>query len=261
MNRRLQRRSFLTGTTLAVPALTLLKQASASPLPAFPAPADGVHDAFPTQAAELVKETVLVSHANLERLKELVDATPTLARASWDWGFGDWESALGAASHMGRRDIAEYLLEKGARPNLFSAAMLGQLPVVRAFVEASPGLQGILGPHGITLLSHAKAGGNRAAAVVEYLETVGGGRSATGRSRARRGGAQDLSRELLVWNRCCGHFVCSGGAIRHDFGSRNRNWGGPSTPLSGSAHILPLLFSSGKNPIPSCRRKGNSGRD
>ena len=174
MNRRLQRRAFLAGTSFAVPTLTLLKHASASPLSASLAPADGVHDAFPTQPAELVRETVLVAHGNLDRLKELVDATPTLARASWDWGFGDWESTLGAASHMGRKDIAEYLLEKGARPNLFSAAMLGQLPVVRAFVEASPGVQGILGPHGITLLSHAKAGGTRAGAVVEYLETVGG---------------------------------------------------------------------------------------
>ena len=37
-----------------------------------------------------------------------------------------------------------------------------------------PGIQGILGPHGITLLAHARAGGADAAAVVSYLEGVGG---------------------------------------------------------------------------------------
>ena len=179
MNKQLQRRSFLAGSTFAVPALTLLRQTSASSLLASPVPADGVHDAFPTQSAELVRETVAVAHGNLARLKELVEATPTLARSSWDWGFGDWESALGAASHMGRRDIAEYLLEKGARPNLYSAAMLGQLAVVRAFVEASPGIQGIPGPHGITLLSHAKAGGDQAQPVAEFLESVGGANQRT----------------------------------------------------------------------------------
>jgi hypothetical protein len=128
---------------------------------------------FPTQEPEVVREVVLVAHNNLPRLQELVDRRPTLARAAWDAGFGDWESALGAASHVGRRDIALYLLERGARPSIFSAAMLGQIAVVRAFVEAHPGIQRTKGPHGIPLLAHATAGGAPAAAVVEYLKTVG----------------------------------------------------------------------------------------
>jgi hypothetical protein len=115
-----------------------------------------------------------VSHGNLPRVKELVSARPSLARATWDWGFGDWESALGAASHTGHRAIAELLLANGARPSIFSAAMLGQLAVVRAFVDASPGIQRTKGPHGFTLLHHARVGGAQAAAVVEYLESVGG---------------------------------------------------------------------------------------
>ena len=55
----------------------------------------------------------------------------------------------------GRREIAEFLLAHGARPTVFSAAMLGQLDVVKAFVSASPGVQRTLGPHGITLMAHA----------------------------------------------------------------------------------------------------------
>ncbi len=116
-------------------------------------------DWLPAQDPVVVKEMVGVSHANLARVREMVERQPALANAAYDWGFGDWENALGAASHMGRRDIAEVLLAHGARPSLFSAAMMGQLDVVRAFVTATPGVQRVLGPHGITLLAHAKAGG------------------------------------------------------------------------------------------------------
>ena len=132
-----------------------------------------ISDLFPTQAPELVREMVTVSHYSLSRVKELVEARPSLARASWDWGFGDWESALGAASHMGNRPIAEYLIGKGARPSLFSAAMLGQLEVVKAFVAVAPGVQWIAGPHSIPLLAHAKAGGEAARGVFDFLNAVG----------------------------------------------------------------------------------------
>jgi hypothetical protein len=90
-----------------------------------------------------------------------------------DWGFGDWEDALGGASHMGRRDIAEYLISRGARPTIFSAAMLGQLDVVKAFIAVAPGSQRVAGPHSISLLAHAKAGGVAAAAVYAYLDSLG----------------------------------------------------------------------------------------
>jgi len=71
---------------------------------------------------------------------------------------------------MGRRDIAEYLLAQGARIDLFAAAMLGKLAIVRTIIEDSPGARHSLGPHGIPLVAHAKAGRAEAAAVVEWLE-------------------------------------------------------------------------------------------
>jgi hypothetical protein len=128
---------------------------------------------WPQQDPEVVRETVGAAHGNLPRLEALVARQPALANAAWDWGFGDWEDALGAASHMGRRDIAEFLLASGARPTIFSAAMLGQLEVVKGLVAATPGIQRIRGPHGIPLLMHARAGGPQAAAVAAYLETLG----------------------------------------------------------------------------------------
>ena len=128
---------------------------------------------FPHQDAGDVKEIVTVAHFDFDRVKQIVTARPALAEASWEWGFGDWETALGAASHMGRRDIAEFLIDHGAPPTLFSAAMLGHLSVVRSVVESQPGVQRIPGPHSITLLAHARAGGQNAAAVADYLTNLG----------------------------------------------------------------------------------------
>lgn len=133
----------------------------------------GPSSAFPAQDAALVREMVGVSHGNIARVRELLERQPALARAAYDWGFGDWETALGAASHVGHRAIAELLLAHGARPSIFSAAMLGQIDVVKAFVTAWPGVQKIKGPHGITLMAHARAGGEPAKPVVSYLESVG----------------------------------------------------------------------------------------
>lgn len=130
-------------------------------------------DVFPQQALGLVKDAVGASHGNFARIRELVEQQPALARASMDWGFGDWETCIDAAAHVGNKPIADFLLSHGARPTIFSAAMMGQLDAVRAFVTARPGIQKTLGPHGITLMSHAKAGGPDAAAVVQYLTAVG----------------------------------------------------------------------------------------
>lgn len=128
---------------------------------------------YPRQDAELVREVVGASHRDEARVRELVELRPALVNAWWDWGFGDWESPLGAAAHTGRRSIAEFLLERGARLDLFAAAMLGYVEAVKAMVAASPGVQRTLGPHGIPLLAHARVGGEAAAAVVEYLEALG----------------------------------------------------------------------------------------
>lgn len=134
---------------------------------------DGLPSSFPRQDADAVSETVRVAHFDLEKVRELVTARPALAKTAWDWGFGDWESAIGAASHMGRRDIVEVLMKHGARPTMFTFTMLGNLEVVRSMVKAHPGIQRIHGPHGFTLLAHAKAGGSASEPVVEYLRSLG----------------------------------------------------------------------------------------
>ncbi len=121
---------------------------------------------------DLVQEFVGKAHGDIDRVRELLVQEPALINAAWDWGKGDWETALGAAAHMGRRDIAVFLTAQGARIDVFAAAMLGQLDVVRAIVEASPATAGAFGPHGIPLLRHAIAGGDFAKTVVEYLQSL-----------------------------------------------------------------------------------------
>ncbi|HVZ94458.1 MAG TPA: hypothetical protein VG797_08105 [Phycisphaerales bacterium] len=128
---------------------------------------------FPAQDPALVKEVVGLSHRSLEGVRKLVERQPTLAKAAWDWGFGDWETALGAASHTGQREIALYLIEHGARPDIFTFAMLGNLEAVKAMVTGSPGIQRLPGPHGIPLLAHAEAGDEAAKPVFDYLSSLG----------------------------------------------------------------------------------------
>jgi len=122
--------------------------------------------------AKLVEEFVEKAHSDFKRIKELLLQEPALANASWDWGGGDFESALGAASHMGRKDIASYLLEQGARIDIFAAAMLGKLDIVKAALDAYPDAINTPGPHWITLIRHAEMGGGEAKAVLDFLESV-----------------------------------------------------------------------------------------
>jgi hypothetical protein len=119
---------------------------------------------------EKVQAFVANAHGDLDAVGAALADEPALVNAAWDWGGGDWETGLGAAAHMGRRDIALFLLERGARLDLFAAAMLGHADVVRAVVTAHPEMRDAKGPHGIPLVEHARAGGEEARAVLELLE-------------------------------------------------------------------------------------------
>ena len=126
----------------------------------------------PVLEATLVQEFVISAHGDLDRTRELLAQEPALVNATWDWGGGDFETALGGAAHMGRKDIANYLLENGARLDLFAAAMLGNLEIIKAALDAYPDAINISGPHGIPLIKHAEAGGEDAKAVLEFLEGI-----------------------------------------------------------------------------------------
>lgn len=103
----------------------------------------------------LVQSFVGNAHGDLGEVERLLGEEPALVNAAWDWGGGDWETALGAAAHMRNREIALFLLDRGARLDIFAAAMLGYVDVVRAMLAERPELVDAKGPHGIPLADHA----------------------------------------------------------------------------------------------------------
>ncbi|MBZ0299358.1 MAG: ankyrin repeat domain-containing protein [Anaerolineae bacterium] len=124
----------------------------------------------PALAAEKVREFVIAGHGNLERVQEMLAEQPGLLNAAWDWGGGDFETALAGAAHTGSREIARHLLAQGAHMTLSAAAMLGELDLVKAILAVQPEARHAPGAHGIPLKVHAQQGGDAAAAVVAYLD-------------------------------------------------------------------------------------------
>ena len=123
--------------------------------------------------AEKVKEFVIAGHGNLDKTKQLLSEFPSLLYATWDWGGGDFETALEGAGHVGNKDIANHLISVGARTNLFVLTMLGKTAIVKSYLEAYPGYLMAKGPHGFTLLHHAQKGGDDAQELLAYLQEKG----------------------------------------------------------------------------------------
>ena len=123
--------------------------------------------------ADIVKEFVSVCHGNIARAKEMLENEPLLLHASWDWGGGDFESGIEAAGHVGNKEIAAYLLSKGARYNVYLACMLGHADTVKQILTFNAGLLNSKGPHGFTMLHHAQKGGDSSKEVVSYLQSLG----------------------------------------------------------------------------------------
>jgi hypothetical protein len=116
---------------------------------------------------KLVKDFVVAGHKNLALVKEMLIAHPNLIYSRYDWGNGDFEEAIEGAGHLGNKEIANYLISQGARVNLFVLTMLGKTDLIKPTLEAYPELIFAKGPHGFTLLHHAKMG--EALDLQEYL--------------------------------------------------------------------------------------------
>lgn len=122
-----------------------------------------------TYKVELVKEFVLAGHFNLDKVKSMLIDYPNLIYSRYDWGNGDFEEAIEGAGHKGNKEVANYLIEKGARVNLFVLTMLGKTNLVTPTLEAYPNLIFSKGPHGLTLLHHAEIGGEESKELYDYL--------------------------------------------------------------------------------------------
>ncbi len=132
------------------------KQSEADPLP-----------------SEKVKEFVIAGHGNFDKVKTMLAELPTLLYATWDWGNGDFETALEGAGHVGNKEIANYLIGLGARTNLFVLTMLGKTSIVKNFLDTFPLYLTARGPHGLTFFHHAQQGGDDAKELLEYFQSRG----------------------------------------------------------------------------------------
>ncbi len=164
MNRKnfLQQVAIGTGSIIATPYLL---SGQIAPLKEIPK-----GDPLP---GEKVKEFVGAGHGNLVRVKEMLLEIPTLLYATWDWGGGDFETAIEGAGHVGNKEIANFLISTGARTNLFVLTMLGKTTIVKSYLEAFPQYLTARGPHGLTLLHHANKGGDDAKELLDYFQSKG----------------------------------------------------------------------------------------
>jgi len=161
---QISRRLFMAATPAALAGVANAK-------PADHAPAPETDDLYPTTAGERASAFVGACHMQLDRVRAMLAEDAGLACASWDWGFGDWESAIGAASHTGRVDIIELLIAHGARPTVFTLATLDRIDALRDLLDTVPNLESIEGPHSISLYRHAQAG--KAERVLGFLKERG----------------------------------------------------------------------------------------
>jgi ankyrin repeat protein len=143
-----------------------------------------------------VEELVGNAHGNLARVKELVDANPALvdARAPWN------ETPIEAATQMGNRPIIEFLIERGAPIDIFTASVLGDLERVRRELVENPSLAEARGVHDLPTLYFAAIGGSLE--VAELLLRSGAGvndhaEAAALLHGAVMGGSADMVRWLL----------------------------------------------------------------
>jgi hypothetical protein len=127
----------------------------------------------PPYTIDLVKEFVIAGHGNFDKTQSMVKDHSNLVFSKFDRGNGDFEAAIEGAGHVGNKEIAEFLIDAGSRVTLFVLTMLGKTDLVKPILEAYPKLVFAYGPHGFTLLHHAKVGGKDGEALYAYLQEKG----------------------------------------------------------------------------------------
>jgi ankyrin repeat protein len=144
----------------------------------------------------LVEECVGNAHGDLEKVRVLVERYPELvdARARWN------ETPIEAATQMGRRDIIEYLLGRGAPLGFLTACVLGREDLVRAELARDGSRARAPGVHGLPSLYFASVGGQPAVAglLLEHGAEVDG---PPGSATPLHGAVLGRSAEMVRWLR------------------------------------------------------------
>ena len=127
----------------------------------------------PPYGLDVVKEFVIAGHGDLAKVQTMIKDYPNLIYSKFDWGNGDFEAAIEGAGHVGNKEIANFLIDAGSRVTLYVLTMLGRTELVKPILEAYPKLVFANGPHGFTLLHHAKVGGKNGEELYNYLQEKG----------------------------------------------------------------------------------------
>jgi ankyrin repeat protein len=112
---------------------------------------------------EIINEFIGACHGDMARVQYLVDQYASVIHTTSSWG----ETPLGAAAHVGNRQIVRFLLSQGVALDIFAATVLGWKSQVEWLLDEDPDLVNAPGAHQIPLLSHAVAAGQRE--IVELL--------------------------------------------------------------------------------------------
>jgi ankyrin repeat protein len=120
---------------------------------------------------EEIREFVFAAHMDFEKTKKILDEKPLILNCTNQSVQGDFETAIGGSSHMGRRDITDLLVSKGARLDIFNLTFLGYADIIKELIKVNPHYLNAYGPHGFTLLHHANVGNH--SELAEWLEDKG----------------------------------------------------------------------------------------
>jgi len=143
---------------------------------------------------EEINQCVLQAHGNLDEVRRRVEGDPDLISGNAEWD----ETPLQAASHMGRQDIAEYLLSQGAELDFFAASMLGRTGDVDRYLDQDPTLPRQAGVHGIPSLFFPSLKGH--VSIAEKLLAGGAEVNAgDGGNTPLHGAAMGGQTEMAVW--------------------------------------------------------------
>lgn len=142
----------------------------------------------------IVEECVGSAHGDLDKVRELVERHPALVHARAPWN----ETPIEAAAQLGRKDIIDYLLSRGAPLDFFTACVLGRRDLVDAELAREPSRARAHGVHDLASLYFAAIGAQRE--VAEQLLAHGADvNDAVPAAAPIHGAVMGGSAEMVAW--------------------------------------------------------------
>ncbi len=202
-----------------------------------------------------------VKKGDADKIKQLVARDRALVNAHTETG----ESAILLAMYYQQRGIANLLWDYGAAMNVWEAASVGALDLVKQLVDREPGLIHSLSHDGFTPLQLAAFFGNKE--TVEFLVSRGADVNAVSHNTAFARGVPILQSAVASGNAEVVRILLDSGANPNVLNEQE------GTPLfiaahEGNAEMVRLLLdhganaslktNSGETPLAAAKKKGHT---